>query len=338
MNNNKHISKAFSLVELSIVILIIGVLTAAVGQGIELLQDSRIKAAQVITKGSRVASVKGLLFWYETSLDESFQENENEDGVNITQWNDINPQSVSKLNAYAGQKTDTTKVTYNINSGATSSNTSGPTYIYNGINNIPTLRFANSGTSVYQYLVVDPAMKNNPVGSMTLFLVMKHYSGQGYVLDRSCPSASTGGSIECTSSPSEGDPLFGLRTQTSGTLRAYVRADVGVDGFTGFSDYWNTGFSLEPERGYIITLRRDYNNNFTVYVNGATSDSSSQSDNGLSITLDPIKIACHASADGFNVNMDASEFIFFSDYVSTKHQRQIEDYLSKKYRIAVTHN
>lgn len=59
----KKTNKAFSLVELSIVILIIGVLIAAVGQGMDLLADARLNAARVVTQGSRVSSVKSGNTW-----------------------------------------------------------------------------------------------------------------------------------------------------------------------------------------------------------------------------------------------------------------------------------
>lgn len=87
--------KAFSLVELSIVILIIGVLIAAIGQGSELYQESRIKAARMITQSSRVASIKGLSLWLETSMEDSFPSTY-EDGDSVVKWTSINPQNVKK--------------------------------------------------------------------------------------------------------------------------------------------------------------------------------------------------------------------------------------------------
>lgn len=63
----KKPNKGFSLVELSIVILIIGVLIAGVSQGIDLLQDSRLAAARMLTQSSRVNSIKNLVTWLETT-------------------------------------------------------------------------------------------------------------------------------------------------------------------------------------------------------------------------------------------------------------------------------
>lgn len=91
-------NKAFSLVELSIVILIIGVLIAAAGQGIDLLQDARLTAARMLTQSSRVASLKGLSLWLETTSENSFSAAEAVDGSVVTSWNDINPQA--RINSF----------------------------------------------------------------------------------------------------------------------------------------------------------------------------------------------------------------------------------------------
>ena len=91
----KHL--AFSLIELSIVILIIGILIAGVTQGSRLIRDSRIKTAKTITQSSDVSSIKNLIAWWETTTSDSFDDSaslENTDSV--TTWNDINPQSTIK--------------------------------------------------------------------------------------------------------------------------------------------------------------------------------------------------------------------------------------------------
>ena len=77
-------NKAFSLVELSIVILIIGILIAAVGQGVDLVQDSRLSAARMLTQSSRVNSIKNLVTWLETTSEKSFDTTEAVDASTVT--------------------------------------------------------------------------------------------------------------------------------------------------------------------------------------------------------------------------------------------------------------
>ena len=119
-------NRAFSLIELSIVILIIGVLIAAVGQGIDLLQDARLTAARMATQSSRVASIKNLIAWFEPTSLESFGGVEMNDGDAVTNWRDINPSNPIKLQT---------------------TTTSAPTYKRSCINNLPCLSF--NGTSNY---------------------------------------------------------------------------------------------------------------------------------------------------------------------------------------------
>lgn len=95
--------KAFSLIEASIVILIIGILIAGVTQSSVLIKKFRLSNAQTLTQSSPVASIKDLLLWYETSMENSFIESEQEADSPVSAWYDINPQSINKN--HAGQAT-----------------------------------------------------------------------------------------------------------------------------------------------------------------------------------------------------------------------------------------
>ncbi|MBU6339770.1 MAG: prepilin-type N-terminal cleavage/methylation domain-containing protein [Rickettsiales bacterium] len=91
--------KAFSLLELSISILVIGVLVAGTFQANDFIVKTRIKSAQSFTKSSPVAGIKGLVLWLEPTLDESFNNSELTDGTTLTIWKDINPQTISRFYA-----------------------------------------------------------------------------------------------------------------------------------------------------------------------------------------------------------------------------------------------
>ncbi len=95
MKSNKV--KAFSLIELSIVILIIGILIAGIINSSSLVRKFRLSTAESITSSSPVAGIKGLELWLETTMDDSFKSGEALDNSPITEWRDINPQSNRKL-------------------------------------------------------------------------------------------------------------------------------------------------------------------------------------------------------------------------------------------------
>lgn len=127
MKQNKH--QAFSLIELSIVIVIIGVIVAAVTQSSKLVKKFRFQTAQSLTRSSAVSGIKDLALWYETSLTESFTSAEASDGTAITTWYDTNSQSPVKNNATSGTAP------------------AQPLYEDNRINGLPTVAF--DGTDDY---------------------------------------------------------------------------------------------------------------------------------------------------------------------------------------------
>jgi prepilin-type N-terminal cleavage/methylation domain-containing protein len=59
-----NFKKAFSLIELSIVVLIIGILVAGITQSSRLVSMMKIQSARSLTINSPVASIKGLTIWF----------------------------------------------------------------------------------------------------------------------------------------------------------------------------------------------------------------------------------------------------------------------------------
>jgi Concanavalin A-like lectin/glucanases superfamily len=149
----KHKNTAFSLIEISIVILLIGLIVAGIAQAGRLIAESTITSARAQTKGSPVIQSEDMVLWLETTMEDSFLPAESEDGVVITKWLDINPISGKKaLDATA---------------------TAGPTYTAKALNGLPALNF--NGTTNYMTLP-DGSLpyKNDPY---TIFLVSKITAG-----------------------------------------------------------------------------------------------------------------------------------------------------------------
>lgn len=122
-------NKAFSLVELSVVILIIGILVAGVTQSGRLIRQIKLSTARSVTASSDVASIRDVTAWFEASTEGVFTDiNGNtdvEDKVQIDIWRDTNPQK-SK-----GDKPDLKNATSNAK----------PKYVSSGINGIPSVYF-----------------------------------------------------------------------------------------------------------------------------------------------------------------------------------------------------
>ncbi len=166
---NSKASKAFSLIELSIVILIIGIIVAGITQSSRLVTQSKLKSAQNLTSSSPVAGIKSVALWLEPTLDASFPSSL-DDGAFITQWNDTNPQTPSKLFAIPA-------------SGVTTSGAAAIKYENDGINGLPSIKFdgtlANTGilsiSTSSTSLTQTPVITSGDVGSANAFTAFMVY-------------------------------------------------------------------------------------------------------------------------------------------------------------------
>ncbi len=148
--------KAFSLVELSMVILIIGILIAGVSQGIDLYQDMRLATARSLTQNSRVNRIEDLTMWFETTSEQSFEKPNPNDGDRIALWKNINFKLSNRI--------DVTQSTL----------ASKPFYVRNAINNIPALRFDNGQLLIASNVKISEIVSSDQA---TVFMVQNNFSG-----------------------------------------------------------------------------------------------------------------------------------------------------------------
>ncbi len=141
---------AFSLIEISVVLIVIGILAAGIVGANSLIKSSRLATARSLTTSSTVPSIEGLVAWYETSLTDSLKSSESFNGSQISTWYDNNPASIVLRKNTLSR-----------------SASSSVTYQQDGINNIPSLKFDGSGnltlSNFYQ----------GTLASATLFFVIQ---------------------------------------------------------------------------------------------------------------------------------------------------------------------
>lgn len=117
----KKFKSAFSLIEISIVILVIGLIVAGISQASRLVVKSAITSAQTLTNSSPVPLIDDLYIWLESTAEGSFVAAQAVDATDLESWFSINP--------------TTTYVTL--------SSTVSPTYEEKVVNNLPIVRFAS---------------------------------------------------------------------------------------------------------------------------------------------------------------------------------------------------
>jgi type II secretory pathway pseudopilin PulG len=150
----KKSKSAFSIIEISIVLLIIGTIVLTITSSQLLIDKARLKTARSLTQNSPVNAIGGAVLWLEPTLEKAFQNSNDsylvEDGDSIENWYDTNPGGV---NFTATESTDM------------------PTYKTKGIGGLPTLFFdANSGGTSGDLLTVSYEDIFN-TDTFTLFVV-----------------------------------------------------------------------------------------------------------------------------------------------------------------------
>ncbi len=288
----------FSLIELSIVILVIGILVAGVTKGGSIMTKARIGSAKSLTSSSPAAVIPDLVAWYEPVLSSSFNPANAFDGTTLT---------VSA----------TTGASWYDNSPAKNNNattvTGGITYRESSINNIPSVRFgeANSTTTLafnssalnkkdYTIFVVEQRRVATS-GTVGRFLSLGGiaatpnslgYSGATTISD------SNGGSFTAVPAYAPSSPRISTFTSnlSANTRRVFVN---GTEGLSGSSNGANG-------TGAVITA--------------------------TSLGLIGADIATTSSY----YKGDIAEIIIYNRALKVDERNDIQNYLSKKYGIKVS--
>ena len=90
MHKKNRTSKGFSLIEVAVVIVVIGILIAGIALSSNLISKSRLQMALSLSKSSPIVGITQNVLWLETSLSESIKDAEASDNVPITAWSDQN--------------------------------------------------------------------------------------------------------------------------------------------------------------------------------------------------------------------------------------------------------
>lgn len=157
---NKNNKLGFSLMELSIVILVIGILVLGVTKGSTIIYKARIGSAQSLTKSSPASSIPDMVAWYETSLNTSFVNGSAYSGTSISTWIDNSPRGGN-------------------NATQTPNNTKDPYYVDSVLNSLPVVRFNGTGNAsnitpsanTIEYMTFDASGLNS--SDYTIFVVQQ---------------------------------------------------------------------------------------------------------------------------------------------------------------------
>jgi prepilin-type N-terminal cleavage/methylation domain-containing protein len=296
--------KAFSLIELSIVILIIGILVAGVTQSSRLLKQMRLATIKSMTLNSPVSSIKDLAVWLESTMDVSLIDSEESNGNTISTWFDINPQSSTKYNAVSPSASES------------------PTYLADGINGLPAISADGANDSMIMNGLVDS------------------FEGTGFtwigVIQWVRPSSGARGYFGLKSDYGNFNNLTSVfLDDCNGTLNCFrvtSRSDGGLASYFGF----NTT-SFNQYQPHIISIVRkttslmNYDNGTQI---GPTVNDSSVA--GIYRTTSPWAMFKYTNSNTLYFQGYAGEYILYGRALKDDERKDIEKYLSKKWGIKLT--
>lgn len=286
----------FSLIELSIVILVIGILVVGITKGGAIMTKARIGSAKALTSSSPVAIISDLVAWYEPVLESSFNAAQAVDGttlafLNGAAWFDNSPYKANNVTAVAG---------------------AGVTYRESSINSLPAVKFVGGASSLtfnssplnqkdYTIFVVEQRLAT---GSSTVgrFLSLGGANNLGYATDTTITMPGSG----------------------SYTVPVYSKATPRIITFLSNSATFTNVVS--PSKGVFIN---GGNGNIT----GATVTTTQTGDSLITATSTGY-IGRDNSASFYNGEI--AEVIIYNRALKVDERNDIQNYLSKKYGIKVT--
>ena len=289
--------KAFSLIEISVVILIIGMLIAGISQGIDLYQDSRLATARSLTQNSRVNRIEDLTMWFEATSEKSFEKPNPNDGDRIALWKNINFKLFNRIDV------------------AQATLASKPFYVRNGINNIPALRFDNAQLLIASNVKISEIVSSDQV---TVFMVQNNFSGDSTTATFGWNS----GNYRFLSCAQEGDKV----------LMDFGNTLSGLDNFR-ITTATLTNFLNQNK---IITFVKNGLNG-KVKINSAplTNSLSSNTIIDLSLSGDFSIGKFLPSITDYNFLGYIGELIIFKKALTDAEINDVEKYLSKKWAIKI---
>lgn len=294
----KKSPRAFSLIELSIVIAIVGLLLGLTIQGNRVTTQIRVNSAKSLTQSSGVFAIDALSLWLETTADGAVTNadgsNNPDDGDKVASWNDYNKQLINKSNAT--QATDAIR----------------PTFATKSINGLPAIKF--NGTSTYLSLT------NLFTKSFTVFVVLR--------------TAVAGGAGHAYG----GEPILWADAQTNGLdgIPLAIGSSFAKT-FNGSPDSTLTGSrTIGNDKAHLVmTSREIVTGGRTIYVDGVSDGSDTNGASSL-ILKDATNVLIGGNTiSPHYFNGYIGEIIAFERTLSNEERKVVEAYLGKKWGIKV---
>ncbi|MFT7086741.1 MAG: prepilin-type N-terminal cleavage/methylation domain-containing protein [Rickettsiales bacterium] len=302
----KSSKKAFSIIELSIVVVIISVLIGTVLTANRIVENAKLSTAHSLTKSSPVNDIDGLVAWFETTMPNSFSrfgDNDaallTENGQAIPTWFDLSPEKNNAIQTLPANQ---------------------PIYSTNVINDLPTLRFDNN-----QYFLVNGS-KN--LDQLSIFVVMRYNSMSA---DFDTIMSTQGEWID------GGNAVLGsvhiiLSNSSNGNMNYAIQYDNNA-----LNGMINDNISVLDNRFHLMSFMDDNVNDKQIYIDGGNLEEAATISMQKLLTNYTIGAWYHSSVNiERHLDGDIAEIIIFERYLNNNERRDVEQYLSKKWGLELS--
>ena len=331
-NLRKCQRKGFSLIELSVVVLIIGILIAGITSGSRLVRNSKLASAAQFTKSSDINSIADLVLWLEPTQENSFATTTANTGTltyaniadpkdtsyvkdtlrpdnreYVARWNDISPRALAGNKKSVYQETGSKR----------------PMYIANAINGLPALQF--DGSTQYLY-----SQNNNTTPSAPPLVAGDDSYTMIVVFSPARVASNNSVLVQAPNNPS-----------SSSTVSLSIRST--ILSFDSFGTATDSDISTKISTPYIAIMRLEdsaiaSSNNLSFYVNNSSANKTF-STSSYSVGSDVFFMSVFGNINANNYydyfNGYIGEVLVFDRALKTEEIDTINKYLSKKWGIAL---
>lgn len=316
----KNRKSAFSLVELSIVLIVIGLLVAGVAAGKILVDSAKLSSARSLSRSSVVSQIDGLALWLDAVNKDSFAfGGAINDGDDIATWLDVNP-----ISDFKSHGTLTEPGTF-------------PTYKKDGINGLPAVSFVGKDgtTNVNDGFFLRPSLLDH---SFTYFMVVKsNLADSGNTYNYPIKRVGTINPGDGISQHSGQHHIVFVNNDSQDFINAKMRNQFSSDNVKNFTS------DTETAQPLILSVRAkksgpgagsfDFYLNSILNSNVAYGNYQDASVNDALLVIGNSDSVGVSSFSGLRFNGLISELIFYDGELSESDIEKVHQYLNDKWGV-----
>lgn len=298
---------AFSIVELAIVIIIIGLLAGGITAGTKLIRQSKVKTAQKFTKSSPVWEIyndqleQSVVAWFD-ALDED----------SITY--DADTKLVSAWKSKVSPAVDSAEGEH---SATQTTEVNQPLYVRDGMKDFPAIRFANDTSAEEDYLDAKVPLAASDT-TISVAIAYTAYDKAGADPDNTSTAGTPGGTLWFQGSSS-------ATAANSYDVQADATNDIQIsDASSASGDFAINKLTTAViiVNGTAVSIYRDFGDEQTTTKTSAAS---------LARTVS--YIGTNTTSSGAFFHGDIAEIIVFDKALNSEEAILVRDYMATKYRV-----